>query len=357
MRFIHVSDVHIGNIPDSDKPWGKDRAFDIKDTFENVINKCKEESIDLLLISGDLFHRQPLTSDLNEVNDLFSSIPNTKIAIIAGNKDYIRPNSSILNFKFAENVHYFLNDIPEEYYIEDQNIVIHGFSYTSPECLTPIANSIEVNNDDKTHILLAHGGDTNHLPIDFNLLASKNFTYVALGHVHRHEELLDGHIVYAGSLEPQSQTEIKDHGIYIGEINPMTKRLESLRFEPMAKCSYIPLSVKIKENINEDAIIKSIRDEILKRGESNIYKLTIEGSRDPEIELNFDELNNHYRIIEVIDESEPKYNFVALSKEHPSDMIGAFIRSFQDKGLDDMSYIEKKALFYGINALLKTKDK
>lgn len=357
MRFIHVSDVHLGNIPDSDKPWGKDRAYDIKDTFENVINKCKKESIDLLLISGDLFHRQPLTSDLNEVNDLFSSIPNTKIAIIAGNKDYIRPNSSILNFKFAKNVHYFLSDLPEEYYIEDQNIVIHGFSYTSPECLTPTANSIEIKNDDMTHILLAHGGDASHLPIDFNLLASKNFTYVALGHVHKHEELLDGHIVYAGSLEPQGPTEVKEHGIYIGEINPMTKRLENLRFEPMAKCSYIPLSVTIKESIGEDAIITSIRNEIQKRGANNIYKLTIGGYRDPDLELNFDILNKNFRIIEAIDESEPKYNFISLSKEHPSDMIGTYIRNFQDKGLEDMSYIEKKALFYGINALLKTKDK
>ena len=86
MLFVHCADVHLGNIPDSDKPWGKDRAYDIKDSFENVIKKCKELNADLLFISGDLFHRQPLTADLNEVNELFKTIPDTHIMIVTGNK-------------------------------------------------------------------------------------------------------------------------------------------------------------------------------------------------------------------------------------------------------------------------------
>ena len=54
-----------------------------------------------------------------------------------------------------------------------------------------------------------------------------------------------------------------------------------------------------------------------------------------------------------MDESEPQYNFSALFAEHPSDMIGFYIRALQKP---EMSLVEKKALYYGINALLRTTD-
>ena len=59
------------------------------------------------------------------------------------------------------------------------------------------------------------------------------------------------------------------------------------------------------------------------------------------------------QIAQIQDDSEPQYDFARLFAEHPGDMIGFFIRALQK---DDMSPVEKKALFYGINALLKTTD-
>ena len=32
MKFIHTADIHWGMIPDSDKPWSRERAQAIKDT-------------------------------------------------------------------------------------------------------------------------------------------------------------------------------------------------------------------------------------------------------------------------------------------------------------------------------------
>ncbi|MBO4990636.1 MAG: metallophosphoesterase, partial [Firmicutes bacterium] len=48
-----------------------------------------------------------------------------------------------------------------------------------------------------------------------------------------------------------------------------------------------------------------------------------------------------------------QYDFSALFAEHPSDMIGFYIRALEKP---DMSPVEKKALFYGIHALLLTTD-
>ena len=42
MRFIHTGDIHWGMTPDADKPWGKERAQAIKDTFRSIIDYTRE---------------------------------------------------------------------------------------------------------------------------------------------------------------------------------------------------------------------------------------------------------------------------------------------------------------------------
>ncbi len=96
-----------------------------------------------------------------------------------------------------------------------------------------------------------------------------------------------------------------------------------------------------------------IADEIKKRGPENIYRFRIRGMRDPDMEFDFEPLMRRMQVIEVTDETEPQYDFSRLFAEHPSDMIGFYIRALDR---EDASPIEKKALYYGIDALLRTTD-
>lgn len=356
MKFIHVSDIHIGMTPDPMMPWSESRSLDIKESFANVIKKCKEEKADFLLISGDLFNHQPTTTELSEINELFSSIYDTKVMIVAGASDHIKANSPILNFKFSDNVYYFLNQFPEEVDINGTNITIHGFSYLSNEIKSSIINPLPIPNDKKIHILLAYGGTARHCPIDFDLLSKKNITYAALGGKHQSEVIVDNKIAYAGSLEPLSSDEVGIHGMYIGEINKSTRRVSSLKFISMAKTTYVSLKIKVNATTSEDELINIVDDEIEKNGINNIYKIELNGYRDPEIEFSKSIFSDRIMIIDFIDNTEPKYDFVKLSKEHPQDMIGTYIRSFLEKG-KNLSDIEKNALYQGVSALMKTCDK
>ena len=90
MRFIHMADIHLGASPDSGKPWSHQRGQEIWDSFRKVIETVGRQRTDLLLIAGDLFHRQPLKRELKEVNELFASIPDTRVVMIAGNQP-LRP--------------------------------------------------------------------------------------------------------------------------------------------------------------------------------------------------------------------------------------------------------------------------
>ena len=89
IRFIHLADVHLGAVPDRGCPWSHEREEEIWETFRRVIASVRRDPVDLLFIAGDLFHRQPLLKELKEVNYLFSTIPETRVFLMAGNHDSV----------------------------------------------------------------------------------------------------------------------------------------------------------------------------------------------------------------------------------------------------------------------------
>ena len=353
MKFIHIADVHWGMNPDSDQSWSKERSNAIKSTFGEVIKKARELDVDCLLISGDLFHRQPLARDLKEINYLFSTIPAVRVVIIAGNHDRIRKSSALYSFSWCSNVTFFMEDTMSSVYFEDINTEIHGFSYHTAEIREPLLDQIDAPDDNRIHILMAHGGDSTHLPFDKRSLALSRFSYIALGHIHKPEILAERKMAFAGSLEPLDKTETGQHGMMVGEINFATHQLTSLQFVPMASAQYIPLVIDITPETTNTELAHRLRQEVQKRGVQHIYRFRIRGKRDPEIQFDLDMLAYQLRIVEILDETEPQYDFNQLFAQHPSDMIGFFVQALQK---EDMSPVEKKALYYGIDALLQTKD-
>ena len=136
-------------------------------------------------------------------------------------------------------------------------------------------------------------------------------------------------------------------------INDVTRQVTELTFVPLAKTQYVSLAVNVTPASTNTELLMSISNEITKRGAGNIYRLRLRGLRDPDITFDLDVLKNRFRIVELLDESEPNYDFPRLFAEHPSDMIGFFVQELDKPG---MSALDRKALFYGVNALLRTQE-
>lgn len=353
MKFIHIADVHWGMNPDNDKPWGRERAQAVKDTFAEVIRQAKARDVDCLFIAGDLFHRQPLLRDLKEVNYLFSTIPGVRVVVIAGNHDRVRPSSALMSFTWCPNVTWIMDEDLTSVYFEDLNTEILGFSYHSAEITESRLNNVNAPETPRIHVLLAHGGDAAHLPLDKAQLPRAGFSYVALGHIHKPELAPDCSYAYPGSPEPLDKTETGRHGMIVGEISPSTCRVTSLEFVPLAQVQYIPLVVHVTPATTNGELADRVTEEVKRRGSSNIYRFRIRGMRDPDLTFDLQPLEHRLQIIEIVDESEPQYDFSRLFAEHPGDMIGFFIRALEK---EDASQVEKKALYYGIDALLRTTD-
>ena len=348
MKFVHIGDLHLGAEPDSGKAYSKNRDQEFYETLERVVAYCNEQKAELLLFSGDIFHHQPLLRELKELDYLFSKLHDTRVVMIAGNHDYIKPRSFYLTYQW-ESLVYFLSD-KELDFVEfpELKLAVYGFSYHTPiieAALPQIAPSADTTN----HILLLHGGDAKHLPFDKKELAASGFDYVALGHIHKPEILVPGKMAYAGSLEPLDKTETGDHGFIVGEL--VDSQL-SLTFVPFAKRKYIELRVSTDRELSGHALRDKVQDEIWQHGRENMYKVILVGFRSAETLYdteNFDTLGN---IVEIIDDTEPYYNLEKLYKKNENNLLGKFIASFKEAEEGSLEY---EALIQGVEALMRTR--
>ena len=217
IRFIHLADVHLGAVPDRGCPWSHEREEEIWETFRRVIASVRRDPVDLLFIAGDLTG-SPLLKELKEVNYLFSTIPETRVFLMAGNHDYIKRNSFYRGFAWEPNVTFFDSEKMSCAYIEELQTFVYGMSYEHQEIKEPLYDSWQPEQEPGFHVLLAHGGDEKHIPMDAKKILSSGFTYLALGHIHKPQAMVRGKALYPGALEPIDRNDTGDHGYIEGKL-------------------------------------------------------------------------------------------------------------------------------------------
>lgn len=349
MRFIHTSDVHLGAEPEGGPIPGTVRARELWSTFEKIIQACEEEQADLLFISGDLFHRQPLLRELKEVNYLFAGLSRTKVVLIAGNHDYIREDSYYRSFEWSENVYTLFGEETEYILFPELKTAVYGFSYHRKEITEPLYDRIRPVNAAPIEILVAHGGDGRHIPIDFRLLKNSGFDYVALGHIHRPGAVSRDCIVYPGAPEPVDINDTGAHGYIIGEV---TGQGAKVRWIPAACREYVHLTVKTDRTDTNGSLINKIEKLISEKGNQNIYKIVIKGKKSPEIIFDQARIHETGNIVSVSDETVAAYDFEKLYRKNRDTVLGRFIACF---GECEEGSTEYRALSEGVDALMESR--
>lgn len=345
MKFIHIADVHLGAEPDAGRAYSEGRLQELWDTFSNVIELCEREQIDLLLIAGDLFHRQPLLRELKEVNSLFSTLSVTQVILIAGNHDYVKRDSYYRTFQWNHNVHPLIGADMGYTKLESLELAVYGFSYHEKE-LRRMFEPFHAPGRMPYEILLLHGGDEKHLSFRRETLESAGFDYIALGHIHKPQALIKNRAVYSGALEPVDKNDTGQHGFVRGEITTNGTRVE---FVPFAKREYMHLALRVQETMTNNSLKNYIKETIEKRGTDHLYKLVLRGLRDPDVVFDTTYMDCYGNILEILDETQMAYNYEELYEKNKENLIGKYIEEFQDC---EEGSIEYQALQEGIQALL-----
>ncbi len=348
MKFIHTGDLHLGASPDLGYSWGEERKSEIWESFQRLIQKAYSEKYDLMLISGDIFHRKASPREVKELSYLLSCIPQTQVAMIAGNHDWIGDGDAVLSMEWPDNVAALWNKDLTRSYSENCDAWIYGFSYHSQEIGEARYAGIYPGRESGYHILLAHGGDETHIPINLGKLERAGFDYVALGHIHKPWLSKSGRIGYCGALEPLDRNDVGGHGYICGELQGDRVITE---FVPFATRSYLHRKIKVDERTTQFSLEKEIREEINRLGKQNLYVFQLEGCHGMGESYDEKRLKNLGNILEIKDASYLDYDVEALQREYEGNLLGDFIDKFKNSNNE----LEKKALHYGVEALLTTR--
>lgn len=346
MKFIHIADVHLGAKPDKDKPWGKDREQHSWQAFADVITKAGEEQVQLLLIAGDLFHRHPLLRDLKEVNYQFSRIPQTQVVMIAGEHEYLSDYSYYGAFPWGENVHFLKEEKVDYVELEGLCTRVYGLSYHHRNVYENPFQGMRLKKDDYCNILLAHGGDEEHMPFQVNELERMAFDYVALGHLHKPMQITGHKAVMAGALQPVEAGDMGEHGYFMGELE---KGACSVTFCPIRYCEYVSMNLKVREETTGEALQDVLAEQIRKAPSHQLFRLVLTGSGNQDNSIDTEALEHMERVVQVMDRCRPDYDFRQLKQRYKEQIPGRYIETLEELPQDE---ITRKALYYGVEALL-----
>ncbi len=370
VKILHCADLHLGVEFTS---LGDNAAQRKRENFlvlEHILSICREEKVDFLLLSGDLFDHIHIESQIiTEVLEQFSRIPDTIIAIAPGNHDPFSIDSCYYARKWPENVLLFQNEWTS-FLFEEKNVCLWGAGFQStyhPDSFFSISqNDLDT---DRINICVIHGdlvpqGQTSlYNPISKNLIRQSGFDYIALGHVHKRTVILrEGKTFYAypGCPEGHGFDELGEQGVYLGTVS---KGRHSLRFRKTCSRCYYEVLVSIDHAQTNQEIAESVIAALNERfpddAKDHLYKIILKGEIPESLTMDLEgisqriESNCYFSKIE--NQTTLELDYELLAKEQT--LKGIFTR----KMLDEIARAKEKkdeasismaqnALQYGLKA-------
>lgn len=354
MKFIHIADIHFDTpftFLGENENLGDIRRIEQRQAFKKVIDYIKEKQIPYLFIAGDLYDQQYVKETTIEyINNLFKTIPETKIFLSPGNHDPFIKNSYYNNFKWNNNVYIFNSDIG---IYEFEDIDIYGFGFNNFYCNNFNVENIKIKNRNKINILVIHGdidasknSEILYNPVTKNELESLGFDYIAMGHIHK-RQVINENIVYPGSLISLGFDEPGEHGMI--EVNIEKNNLQ-INFTKLDTRIFEEKNIDISNLNTLEELVEYINNINLE--ENKMYKIILQGTRNFEIEENkILKLINKINILKIKNNTKIKYDLEQLSKQN--NLKGIFVKEMLDlleENPNNKTIIEK-ALEIGLNNL------
>jgi DNA repair exonuclease SbcCD nuclease subunit len=371
IRFIHTSDVHLDtSLSASGFParLGDRKREAIRATFRRILDEARLNSVDMILVAGDLFEHDRVTPDTVEfLKHQFKGLGAIRVFIAPGNHDPFIQGSPYCEETWPENTHIFREEEFRAIEIPDLGVRVAGFGFNRTHMPDHHFSKLQAMAPNLINLVVAHGSDlarvpsgkTGHGPLTIDEIAGKNVRYCALGHYHAQRRVpntLDGaEVWYSGIPEGRGWDEEGDCAYLLGEISEGRIQIES------KTCNQYPLRT-LEVNCDEFTSREQVVDAILSQGgrmlnQQTILRVRLLGSVDPRLDLSTSELDARLadQVLQIFweDRTEPAMDFESVATENT--LRGRFARTMNER-IDKASGEERamldRARLYGLQALL-----
>lgn len=359
VKIIHTADIHLDSPFTAFTPSGAEkRRENIRRSFLALIEKAREEKVQLFFISGDLFDTEFATRDTAlMLKNAFLSLPDCRFFISPGNHDPFTPASVYSTVEFPENVHVFRER--ECITLDELGVRVYGYGFTSSVCSESTVLGYDIPDDDLVNILVCHGDMSGALstngPVTKRDVGESGFDYIALGHIHKGTGVCaeNGvHYAYPGCLCGRSFDETGVKSALIGEIDKTNINLYPVS---VAHMQYETVTCNVSESVSRRHALELIRNEVCAFPVGTVVRIIAEGSTREEYLFSPNELDGQTECeVYIVDNTKPEISFTDIESENT--LRGVFYRIMEKRIASAKSGSEEyntlvKALKYGLTVL------
>ncbi|GAB6169281.1 hypothetical protein JCM1393_17410 [Clostridium carnis] len=325
VKILQCGDMHFDTpFKDLNKELSYFSKEELLEVFGKVIDLCKENSVDILLLTGDIFDNITVNKKtLIFIKNQIERIINIKVFISPGNHDPYNENSFYKLVEWPRNVYIFKKEV-EKVIIDDLKVVVWGAAFNTSHIKESLLKKIE-RIEDYINIGVIHGditsseGGNDYNPITLKDIRDSNLDYIAIGHRHGYSGILrEGNTCYAYAGCPQGRgfDELGDKGVIIGDIS---NGVVDLKFIRTSKRNYYVNNVDISGAMSYEEVKNKIISSIEKKDRQlNFYKIILNGYLESHIQLKeeviLEKIKEEFYFVKVIDKTEVKIDLDEMAK-------------------------------------------
>ena len=273
MKLIHAADIHLDSALRGLDRIGAENANEVRGAtrraLENLVELVRHEQADLLVIAGDLYDGdwndystgQFFVKQMAILADL--GIP---VVIASGNHD--AASQITRSLRLPDHVRMLGADAPESIRFDDLNVVVHGQSYAQRDVQANLAAAFPRRVPGVVNIGVLHtsaagyDGFKTYAPCSKADLEGLQYNYVALGHVHTRQPVVEGEFPawFSGNLQGRHVHETGPKGALVVDLD--VDRPAEVNFRALDQVRWERLAVDVTGLKSADDVLDAVGETV-----------------------------------------------------------------------------------------------
>jgi exonuclease SbcD len=357
IRFLLIADVHL----DAPFAWAGPRVASmrrqaLRDAFDGAMRLAVEQSVDAVLVAGDLYEHDRVTPDtIAFLRSSFERVHPIRVFLAPGNHDWYFPRSPYRRVGWSPNVHVFEAARLMPVTLEE-GVTLWGAAHRAPANTDGFLDGFHGVDRGGVNLAVFHGSERNwlsaqeagkvpHAPFDAAQIEAARFHHAFLGHFHTPKD--DQWFTYPGNPDPLTFGEIGERGVVVAEVDG-SGNIQRRRHS-VAVTMIHDLEIDLTGCTSLQDVRDVLRDRTVRL--EGCARVTLTGEVPPEVALPIEGLEDVRGNLDVLvvrsGSVRIAYDYVALSQQ-PT-VLGRFVKDVLDSDLDEAE--QERVLVTGLRAL------
>ncbi len=341
LRLLHFADLHLDRSFASERLSGaaaSRRREDLRAALSRIVQRARDESVDLITCGGDLFEHEQVTRDTANFVAQTLGEAGRPVLIAPGHTDPALPGSPYRYMRWPSNVAIAAHEELRPY--EFAGVAIWAAGFMRPSATeAPLRDFVRIEQG--INLLLLHASDMSALPegtlplrpLTPDQVREAGFRHGLMGHYHdaRSGELL----TYPGSPEPFGAADAEGHStalVTVDDAGAVSVRLEDVAQRHFSRQTIDLTGMMEREQLC--AALRTPRDGERHRG--SVVLVTLIGRRPPSLQIDTrrlaDECGDGTAELEIEDRSQVSHDLEAVAQEFTS--RGEMVRKLVERQPD-----------------------